>query len=453
MTSGGRPAPPRLTYQSRLFLLALLAGVPGTAVAWALLWAGGYSPKVRWTFALLVLAIAGGAAGAVRRRVVFPLQTLSNLLAALREGDFSIRARGARRGDVLGEVYLEANALSETLREERLGSMEASALLRKVMAEIDAAIFAFDDDEVLRLVNRAGERLLAQPSERLLGRRAADLGLEPHLEPGAPALLAAAFPGGAGRWEVRRGEFRQAGMPLRMLVLIDLSRALREEERLAWQRLIRVLGHEMNNSLAPIRSIAGSLETLLARRPRPEDWEVDMRRGLAVIAARSDALGRFMDGYARLARLPRPQLRRVDVGALIRRVAGLEMRVAVEVAPGPEVSVSADADQLEQLLINLVRNGADAALETGGRVRVGWRRNRGHLELLVEDDGPGLSSTANLFVPFFTTKPGGSGIGLVLSRQIAEAHGGTLSVGNRSDASGCEARLRLPLAARIADGV
>jgi signal transduction histidine kinase len=97
------------------------------------------------------------------------------------------------------------------------------------------------------------------------------------------------------------------------------------------------------------------------------------------------------------------------------------------------------------LLINLLRNAADAALETGGGVRVGWRKNASYIEVKVEDDGPGLSNTGNLFVPFFTTKPGGSGIGLVLSRQIAEAHGGALTLENRRDGSGCEARLRLPI--------
>jgi signal transduction histidine kinase len=230
---------------------------------------------------------------------------------------------------------------------------------------------------------------------------------------------------------------------MQLLVLTDVSRALRQQEREAWQRLIRVMGHELNNSLAPIRSIAGSLGSLMSRTPRPSDWEQDARRGLEVIAARAESLSRFMDAYARLARLPAPRLGQMDLAPLVRRVAGLETRVPVTVDAGPEVTVSADADQIEQLLINLVRNAADAALETGGGVRVSWSRQGPAVDIVVEDDGPGLSSTANLFVPFFTTKPGGTGIGLVLSRQIAEAHGGTLLVRNRRGAPGCEARLRL----------
>jgi len=445
MTPPHKPVGRSLSYDRRLLILALMTGLPGVAVSLCLLWAGDFTPKVQWTFTTLIAAFWLGFAFSLRQRVVTPLQTLSNILAALRESDFSLRARGGRRDDSLGEVMLEVNELAETLREQRLGAMEATTLLRKVMEEIDSAVFTFDGDQRLRLVNRAGERILARSSERLMGREAAELGLAGCLAEEGPLVLEIAFPGSAGRWEVRRSAFRQGGLPMQMLVLTDLSRVLRQEERQAWQRLIRVLGHEMNNSLAPIRSIAGSLEDLLARAPRPPDWEEDTRRGLAVIAARSDSLSRFMDAYARLARLPQPRLQPLDIGALARRVVGLETRVDVRLDAGPEITIQADGDQIEQLLINLVRNAADAAIETGGGVRVGWVRNETHIDLFVQDEGPGLSNTSNLFVPFFTTKPGGSGIGLVLSRQIAEAHGGALSVQNRTNGPGCEARLRLPL--------
>jgi len=426
--------------------MALFAGLPGSLLALGLLWFGDHSSRVQWTCTVLVVGLWWGIALALQNTVVRPLQTLSNLLAALREEDFSFRARGGRE-DPLGEAMSEVNALAETLRQQRLGALEASALLRKVMEEIDVAVFAFDGERRLRLANRSGQRLLGRPEEQLLGRQATEIGLEGALDPGSPRVLELSFGGGAGRWEARRGTFRQAGLPLQLLVLSDVSRALREEERQAWQRLIRVLGHELNNSLAPIRSIAGSLEALVAREPRPPDWDEDMRRGLAIITTRSDALRRFMEAYSRLARLPPPQLGAVAIGALVRRVAGLETRVKVTVRPGPELTVRADGDQLEQLLINLVRNAADASLESGGAVAMGWSAPNGGrtLEVWVEDEGPGLPNTANLFVPFFTTKPQGSGIGLVLSRQIAEAHGGVLAIDNRRPGPGCRAHLRLPM--------
>jgi nitrogen fixation/metabolism regulation signal transduction histidine kinase len=437
----------RLGHEARVLLLALAAGAPGALAAFALLLAGDYAPRVRWTLGPLIVVLWWGFALAVQGTVVRPLQTLSNLLAALREEDFSFRARAPRRDDALGGAMAEVNALATTLREQRLGALEASALLRKVMEEIDVAVFTFDGGDRLRLVNRAGERLLDRPEEQLLGRTAEELGLATALAGDAPTVLDLAFPGGGGRWEARHGTFRQGGLPHRLLVLANLSRALRDEERQAWQRLIRVLGHELNNSLAPIRSIAESLEGLLARSERAPDWEEDMRRGLAVIGSRSESLSRFMDAYSRLARLPPPERRPLEVAAIVHRIAGLETRLRVEMRPGPAVTLLADPDQLEQLLINLLRNAADAALEAGGGVRIGWRVLRGPraVELYVEDDGPGLPNTANLFVPFFTTKPQGSGIGLVLSRQIAEAHGGSLALENRKDGPGCRATLRLPI--------
>ncbi len=434
-----------ISHDARLFWMIVAAGFPGVLVSMIMLWTGDYTTKVQWTLTVLIVGVWLGFASAARERIVLPLQTLSNLLAALREGDYSIRVRGGRVGDALGELTMEVNALSATLQEQRLGAQEATALLRTVMAEIDVAIFAFDGEHCLQLVNRAGVRLLAQPAEKLIGRSAGDLGLAECLE-GQPArTLQMNFPGEAGRWGMRRTVIRERGMPHHLLVIADLSRVLREEERQAWQRLIRVLGHELNNSLAPIKSMAGSLETLVSREPLAPDWKDDMRRGLTVIGTRAESLNRFMAAYAQLARLPQPTARAVDVRAWIRRVTGLETRLAVDLQGGPELTIQADGDQLEQLLINLLRNAVDAAIETGGGVHVGWRSRNRHLEVWVQDEGPGLAGTANLFVPFFTTKPGGSGIGLVLCRQIAEAHGGSLTLENRRGASGCEARLRLPL--------
>jgi nitrogen fixation/metabolism regulation signal transduction histidine kinase len=437
-----------MRFEVRMLSLALFAGFPAVLVAVLLLWFGDHSSAVRWTLTVLVVACWLGAAFSLRSRLVYPLQTLSNLLAALREEDYSLRARGARPDDALGEVLWEVNALSDALRGRRLGTLEATALLRKVLEEIDVAVFSFDSERRLRVINRAGERLLGRPSERVLGLTAAELGLADCLE-GEPArTLTISFPGAAGRWGMQRSTFRESGMPHQLLVLTDLSRPLREEERQAWQRLIRVLGHELNNSLAPIKSMAGTLESLLERQPRPADWEDDLHRGLDVIQARAAALSRFMEAYSRLARLPTPKLRPVEAGSLVRRVAGLESRKAIALTPGPELTVHADADQLEQLLINLLRNAVDAALETGGGVTVDWRRDAEQLDVRIQDEGPGVSNPANLFVPFFTTKPTGSGIGLVLARQIAEAHGGTLTLENRKDRAGCEARLRLPLRAQ-----
>jgi nitrogen fixation/metabolism regulation signal transduction histidine kinase len=434
----------RLAYEGKITWLTFAAAAPAIIIALVLLWFGDYAPKVQWTLTILVVGCMAAFLLSTREHAVRPLQTLSNLLAALREGDYSIRARGAREGSALGEVLLEVNSLGETLRQQRLGAFEATALLRTIMSEIDVAIFTFDPERRLRLINRAGETLLGRPMDKLLGKTAQELGLDScfHGDDGEP--LALTFPGGSGRWGIGRSTFREQGLPHDLLVLTDLSRTLREEERRAWQRLVRVLGHEMNNSLAPIKSLAASLESLLRREPLPADWKEDAGSGLNSIASRADSLSRFLQAYTRLTKLPPPQKQDIDLPKLIQRVVDLEPRLKVQVLRGPQTVIRADAAQVEQVLINLLHNAVDAALEMQGNVTLGWREKGNCVEILVEDEGPGIMNPANLFVPFFTTKPEGSGIGLPLSRQIAEAHDGTLVVMNREDRQGAQALLRLP---------
>ena len=471
---------PEVRHEWRVLAFALLPALAALVVVVVLLQRSGLSPAIRWAIIALVAAGSIGGALAVRAAVARPLQTLANLIAGLREGDYTMRVRGARPDDALGLALLETNLLGEQLRSHRLGEMEATALLRTVMTEIDVAIFAFDEQDRLRLINRAGERLLGQAGERLLGREAAALQLAAALTGDVPRVEDFAWPGASGRWGVRRTHIRQDGRSHTLLVLTDLSRTLREEQLVAWQRIVRVLSHEINNSMAPIQSIAHTLRGLVARRPAPPDLGTDVAHGLGVIANRSEALGRFMSSYARLAHLPAPRVGPVVVDEWVQRAVALETRVPVGVLPGPRLTIPGDADQLDQLLINVVRNAADASLEAGrgaagaaakrggaepearaeseqadrqegagagtaAAVCIGWSVSDGQVEVAVKDNGPGLVATANLFVPFFTTKPNGSGIGLVLSRQIAEVHGGTLSLANRADARGCVATLRLPI--------
>ncbi|MHB1326631.1 MAG: sensor histidine kinase [Gemmatimonadales bacterium] len=434
-----------LSPDQRILLWALAAGLPALVVAAVLLWRTSMDGLARWTLMGGLVAVWFFAARTAQLRFVRPLQVIANILAGLREGHFTIRAREEEGDDVLGAVRRELNALGQSLKEQRLGALESDVLLKRLMEEIDVAVFAFDPEGMLRVSNKAGERLLGQPIERLLGRNAAYLGLDACLTGETPRIVPLQVGGaGGGRWEVRRRSFRQGGLPLELVVLTDLSRVLRSEERQVWQRLVRVLSHEINNSLAPIKSVAGTLMQMLDRSPRPADYEEDLRRGLEVVAGRSDSLNRFMVSYARLAKLPPPTPRPMRVLDWVSRVVLLEQRQQVRIVPGPDVSIVADGDQLDQVLINLIKNAVEASGPDGGAVEVTWTDTGAWFEMTVRDEGPGLASTTNLFVPFYTTKPSGTGVGLVFSRQVIEAHGGHLTLTNRSDRPGAEARLSLP---------
>jgi two-component system nitrogen regulation sensor histidine kinase NtrY len=427
-----------LGYERRIIGTALLAVVPLAVACLLLVWVGDFPEVVLWTIVLLIVISLAIVTWAMREVIVYPLRTLVNVVSAMREEDYTQRGREAADGTIFGDVMLELNQLSAAMRRRHLAVLETSALVRAVMAEVDAAIFAFDAQSRLELVNRAGERLLGNAP---LGQTATELGLDDLLQLEEAATIEELWSGGrstgATRWNVRVSTFRREGETHRLLVIADISRALRQEEIRAWQRVVRVLGHELNNSLAPIKSIAGSLEEAVDGAAIDAPLQASLTRGLSVIARRADALARFLSGYSELARLPEPTLRAVDLGSVVRRAVTLRPDVLLE--EGPPVRLEGDEDQLEQVLINLLKNAIDA----GGPVTVTWRVDGDAVELFVRDEGPGLASTANLFVPFFTTKPGGSGIGLVLSRQIAEAHGGTLVLRNREDRQGCEALMRI----------
>jgi nitrogen fixation/metabolism regulation signal transduction histidine kinase len=428
----------------RIVLLALAGGLPALLVALYFLREAPIADSVHRLVVVVLFGVWIGFAIAVHRATVEPLRSISNLLEALRGGDYAIRGRYAKKGDALGDVVLEANRLGATLRAQRFEALEASALLHKVLAEVDVAVVAFDGDDRIRLVNRAAGELLRRHPDALMGLTATETGLEGLVEGPAVSAESHIFPGRGGRWQVMRETFREGGRQFRLLVITDLSQALREEERRAWRRLIRVIWHELNNSLTPIKSvIETSRDALAAGTPDPAERQ-ELAHNLALVAERAESLRRFLSRYSELARMPEPTIVACDVPALLRQVAAVQPAGRVRVSAGEGLHLRGDPDQLQQALINLVRNAVEAMGDAPEPVELRALRGRDAIVFEVEDSGTGVANPDNLFVPFFTTKPGGSGIGLVLARQVAEAHGGSLSLQNRRHRSGCIAQLTVP---------
>ncbi|HWG50052.1 MAG TPA: ATP-binding protein [Candidatus Acidoferrales bacterium] len=438
-----------LRFEGHLLFIVCFAGLPAVILSLVLLWRTGYSLDHKIELSFLVVAIWSGLGLSARAYVVHSLQVLSNVISAVRDEDFSFRATQAHPGDALGELALEINGVSRALAEERLSAIDTSNLLRKVMAEAGTVIFAFSLDDRLKIVNHVGTRFLGQREEAVLNRTAAELGIADLLEGPPTEVVSRAGFGTNKRWIVRRGNFRQRGEPQRLIILSEASEALRAEERLAWQKLIRVLSHEINNSLAPIRSIAHTLGRISGNAELPMPLSQHLAHGLEVIRDRADFLNRFLQSYTRLAKMPVPARRKVALEQLISRVASLESRLSVNVAPGPPVHINVDPDQLEQALINLIKNAADSVLLSPGHVSptaitIEWNVHASDLEIRVLDEGIGLTDTENLFIPFYTTKQTGTGVGLLITRQIIEAHQGTLLLRNRENTIGCHVEVRLP---------
>jgi two-component system nitrogen regulation sensor histidine kinase NtrY len=439
--------PSRIPFELRLVALGLALVAPALLLSLWLL----YRLELKWLLrsgaAAAICALGFYLVRALRAAVVVPLRSLTSVVDAYRNGDYTVRSNHEQRADALGDLAHEINTLGNTLRQQRLRAMEATALLEKLIAAIDMAILVFNERGQLRVYNPVAAQLL-NLHEQDKGQIAADLGLPEFPGNQASSRMVTELAGQSGRWQITQGSFREEGVAQHLLIIADVRQALRQEERVAWQRLIRVIGHEVNNSLTPIQSLAVTLQELLGATLVPGGERDSVLDGLKVISDRAHKLNRFLAQYSRLARLPPPNLSWIMLAPVLRRMESLYPLQRIEVEVEEQLQAEVDEAQLEQVLINLARNAVEAQGEAGGRVVLRAYEQQHNLIITLTDEGPGIANPDNLFVPFFTTKPAGSGVGLVLSRQIAEAHGGSLSLENRTEGSGCIAVLRIPRAAR-----
>jgi len=432
------------SFPVQIYLLGLGVGAPWMVLHLIETWVAPIGRNNLSLVYLLIVTLNVILCVTLWRHCTHPFFTLANLLRSIQLEDYTRRAVPVSRDDALGLLYEEINTLADLMQENRISTREQTPRFQSLIDHLEVAILAFDEKGRLMMANRQACRHFDAQLRDLVGRDATDLRLEEVLSEASGTTLSLSFLSRTSRYLLNRSDFREHGRPCRLVVLTDLSSPLREEERSAWKRLIRVLGHELNNSLTPILSITDSLSRRLGQSALPEQERKSYQEGLQVVGNRAENLRRFVQDYSELAKLPAPTPQSIAVADLAERTAALVPSVRLMVNGGPRCRLIVDPAQIEQALINLVRNALEATAGGQGRVFINWSRETTRLLLNVDDEGPGISEQGNLFVPFYSTKPGGSGIGLVLSRQIAEANGGTLTLANRPE-GGCRAQMILPL--------
>lgn len=436
----------RMSFERKLVLTLLGLTVP--AVLLLLVALIYYSASI-YLVALLGLGFSLGIAvgvASIYHKITWQYRTLSNLLEAISAEDFSLRGRRANTGGALAELMAQINALADTLFEQRLKSEETQLLLRKLINQIDVAIIAVDDDGEIHFANPEAGELLRQDAETLAGQSLQAVGAEQLLDSAPDTALSLELPSGTGVYRVQRDSFRESGINYQLIFISDVRHLLRQQERAVWKNLIRVLSHEINNSLTPIRSIAQTLSRSTGTLDLPETAATNLQQGFDIIGERSGRLQQFISAYRELSHLPDPRVETVATVGFFQRICSLFPEHQIVLKMECNESARFDPAQMEQVLINLLKNAVEAG-DKNSEVELEVLSSRGELKIAVRDRGCGISSTDNLFTPFFSTKEGGSGIGLVLSRQIIEAHGGELSLHNRSDGLGAVAQIVLPGAA------
>ena len=448
------------SFEGQLTKLSLLASLP---IFILLIWLMIYAEISIYLTLLTVLigsVVIVGCHAKMHQKLSYQFRSLSNLLDAMLQGDYSLRARASHDDKALNELIDATNSLAIRLNKQRIETIESQLLLNTVISHIDVAIIALNSDDELTLTNPAAKQLLGLPlsTENIATHEPLkQLGQMKNLKQGENKVMPLNFSGQQGKFNVHMEHYREAGEQQKLFFITDVSSLLRSEERKAWQALVRVISHEINNSLSPIASISQSLVRLINRQENIELHKESIIEGLGIVSQRSKNLSGFINSYKKIASLPDPDKKNVSIVRIVHKVIGLYQVNQLEVHSSQDVELFIDEVQFEQVLINLIKNAIEAVknadengnpqskLSTKNRVAISWHLHGNLFRLSISDDGTGVSNPDNLFVPFFTTKSNGSGIGLVLCRQIIEAHGGKLSLANKADSHGCIATIELSL--------
>ncbi|PHZ83879.1 sensor histidine kinase [Paremcibacter congregatus] len=439
-------------FEAQLTLLSLIASVP---LLLLLLWVMIYADISIWL--ILLTAFIGGILviytnHRIYQKSTYQFRSLSNLLDAMIQGEYSLRARSDQSDGALGELIVSINGLAARLNQQRWESVESQHLLHTVIEHIDVAIIALNEENKINFSNPAAKKLLWLDQADLNDKLMEQLTFVHNFSSGRHEAVELSLGHQQGRFNIHVEEFRDGGIQHKLLFITDVRTLLRDEERKAWQNLVRVISHEINNSLSPIASISQTLNRLIKRQGHSTENNKDLIEGLTIISERANGLRQFVDSYRKLAKLPEPKKQMVSILELLEKICVLFKDQSIVIETEVDVQLFIDPVQFEQVLINIFKNANEAMSQTNpkGVIRVEWYNTEYFFKLVICDVGCGINNSDNLFIPFYSTKKHGSGIGLVLCRQIIEAHKGRLSITNQTNSLGCNVTIEIPL---IIDGI
>lgn len=436
----GRPVP----VESQLTLLTLMANLLPSLLLIAALVSFDISLFAVGIIAVLLLFLTLYSVSTVWRRSQYQFRSLHSLLDAIVSGDYSFRGSHTAGSGAFGELISSINALAKTLQRQRLQSEESQLLVQKVVDQIDVAIIAWDQNQTIQLINPAARELLGLTETQTNEQTLPDLLVFANsMAVGQTQVKDLQFPESRGRYRLHLERFIADGNTHNLLFLTNVSSILRLEERKAWRNLVRVLSHEINNSLTPLKSFSNSLKTQIEKRETDEILKQELLDGVAVIGNRANSLAEFVQSYQKIARMPEPDKKPTDFQTLVNSLVKLFHDNPINLQ-GDSLVLPIDASQIEQVMINLIKNAVEAS-SAAQPVEVSWRQEGSRLIVQIVDNGEGIQNLDNLFTPYYTTKPSGSGVGLVFCQQVIEAHGGFLSITNRHNRSGCEVSMSLPV--------
>lgn len=441
----------RPSLENRLARLVFIAtALPGAAVLLCL-WLLDSSVYVLGSASFMLICLVVYASLQVRNSVDYQFRSMQNVLEAVKEGDYSLRIATSNRDGALREVVATVNGLVAALQAEKQRTEEHQLLLNKVTEQIDVAILAWDTCGQISFMNPSARQLLNFHLQNPAAE--APLKLPPviqeieNLPLKKAQVLELELGESGGRYRLYKDQYFIGGDSLALLFITNIDTLLKKEEKRAWQNLIRVISHEINNSLAPIASMSESLRKQVRNREQDAQLAQELDEGLGIVQGRSEALSEFLARYREIVGLREPAYGVVALPGCVEGLARLFPQATI-VLKGEALQFTADVAQFQQLMINLVKNAVEAqeSSEPSGQITMSWQQEGRFACISVADEGQGVQNPENLFVPLYSTKKQGQGIGLVLCKEIVEAHGGSISLANRRDRQGCVVLVKLPLA-------